>query len=352
MRKRIWLAFVVIAVACVLLLFKATQHRETALPEQRATPTDQSPGRSEPQKAVQRRQRQEPSRATAVPPDAAAPAAASAATPGDSNAVAAQMLASWQAPIEFYGKALDENSNAVAGAKVTFHWVEAPKPDGNRSSTTESDANGLFSLQGARGPSLTVSVSKEGYYTSRQGLPVFRYGLFQDGNFSPDPRNPVIFNLRKQGKRESLITSAFPAGMGQIAQLHHDGTPVELDLSKGTQVPAGSGQLKLEFWRAVTNRNANIFDWKCQLTVPGGGLVETPEEFAFQAPESGYQPLVVIDMPATSQDWKGDIRTKYYIQLPDGRYGRIDFYFLAFNGVFAVQAAVNPTGSRNLEPSS
>ena len=35
--------------------------------------------------------------------------------------------------------------------------------------------------------------------------------------------------------------------MGQIAQLHHDGTPVELDLFKGAQVPAGSGQLKLGF---------------------------------------------------------------------------------------------------------
>jgi hypothetical protein len=161
--------------------------------------------------------------------------------------------------------------------------------------------------------------------------------------------NPVIFMLHEKGRGESLITSAFPSGMGEIAQLHHDGTPVELDLFNGTQVPAGGGQLKLEFWRAITNQNANVFDWKCQLAVAGGGLVETPEEFAFQAPEGGYQTPVVIDMLATNENWRGEIRRKYYLRLPDGKYGRIDFYLLPYNGAFTVQSAINPTGSRNLE---
>ena len=96
--------------------------------------------------------------------------------------------------------------------------------------------------------------------------------------------------------------------------------------------------------------NIQPFNWKLQLSALGGGLVETDEEFDFQAPESGYQPSIVIDMPATNQNWQGEVRSKYYIQLPDGKYGRIDFYLLPRNGVFTVQTVINPTGSRNLEP--
>jgi hypothetical protein len=279
-------------------------------------------------------------------PSAVAAAAVQRGSPEEINGRQQRALADWQRPIEFYGRVVDENTNLVAGANITFGWSELPTQEAARKTTTISDANGLFSLHGERGPALDVWVGKEGYYASHGG----QWGFSYLNGFSSDPMNPVVFFLRKKGKGESLITSSFPSGMGQIAQLHHDGTPVELDLFNGAQVPAGSGQLKLEFWRDITNQNAKIFDWKCQLAVPGGGLVETPEEFAFQAPEGGYQSPLMIDMPATNENWQGEIRSKYYLQLPDGKYGRIDFYFLPYNGVFTVQSAINPTGSRNLEP--
>jgi hypothetical protein len=344
MRKSIWIACVVVLAVCLLLVFKTKQHQRSALPEQGEALTNQ-PSQPERQKIVENHQAPNTSQPPSLPPPAMPIVQVLATT----NSVGAKRLALWQAPIEFYGKVVDENSNAVAGAQVTFHWTEIPTELGNRTSSTASDADGLFSLHGQHGPDLIVTVSKEGYYVPHRGQWGFHYALSSD-ILSPDPHNPVVFVLRKKGRGESLITSSFPSGMGQIAQLHHDGTPVELDLFNGTQVPAGSGQLKLEFWRAITNQSANIFDWKCRLTVPGGGLVETPEEFAFQAPEGGYQSPVVIDMPVTNENWQGEIRSKYYLQLPDGKYGRIDFYFLPYNGVFTVQSAINPTGSRNLEP--
>ena len=52
----------------------------------------------------------------------------------------------------------------------------------------------------------------------------------------------------------------------------------------------------------------------------------------------------------TNQGRQGEVRNKYYIHLPDGKYGRIDFYLLPYNGVFTVQSVINQTGSRNLEP--
>jgi len=264
------------------------------------------------------------------------------------EAFSQQAIAPWYTPIEFYGKVIDENSNPVAGVSVQFRWATQTEDVAATTATTESDTDGLFSLQGKRGRSLTVSVSKEGYYNSRKDKTGFLYALGLD-IYSPSLLNPVIFHLRKKGKGKSLITTDFP-GFARYAQLHHDGTPVEIDLFKGTQVPAGSGQLKLEFWRDISNMNIQPFNWKLQLSALGGGLVETDEEFDFQAPESGYQPSIVIDMPATNQNWQGEVRSKYYIQLPDGKYGRIDFYLLPRNGVFTVQTVINPTGSRNLEP--
>jgi len=100
---------------------------------------------------------------------------------------------------------------------------------------------------------------------------------------------------------------------------------------------------------SFSNSKANIYDWKLQLSVPGSLLVETPEEFPFQAPESGYQPTVVVDMPATNQPRQCEIRTEYYVQLPDGKCGQISFYLLPRNWVFTVQSTINPSGSRNLE---
>jgi hypothetical protein len=343
MRKRIWIPLVVVLAVCLLLLFRTKQPQRSATPQPGETPTNQ-PSQSEQPKAVENRQASNTARTTAVPPVAVAPAVHVAT----SNSEAAAILAAWQAPIEFYGKVVDGNSNAIAGVNIHFNWSELPAKNGERTADAQSDADGLFALNGKRGASLTVSFSKQGYYSSGRGEQTFSYALPKA--ISPDPLNPVIFKLRKKGNGESLITSSFPSGMGQIAQLHHDGTPVELDLFKGAQVPAGSGQLKLEFWRDLSNGNENIYDWKLQLSVLGGGLIGTDEEFAFEAPKNGYQPSVVIDMPATNQNWLGEVRSKYYIQLPNGNYGRIDFYLLSFNGVFTVQSVVNPTGSQNLEP--
>ena len=344
MRPRILIFCGLVLAVCVwFLLRRAPEPPKTEAPEVQAPLTNQPLANQPASPPAKVAAAQNP---TSGPPPAFAADAVRRGSPEGIKEVQQRALADWQRPIEFYGRVVDENTNPVAGASITFGWSELPTQEAARKTTTMSGANGLFSLHGERGPALDVWVGKEGYYASHRG----QWGFSYLNGFLSDPMNPVVFVLRKKGKGESLITSSFPTGMGQIAQLHHDGTPVELDLFNGTQVPSGSGQLKLEFWRAITNQNANIFDWKCQLTVPSGGLVETPEEFAFQAPEGGYQSPVVIDMLATNENWRGEIRSKYYLQLPDGKYGRIDFYFLPYNGAFTVQSAINPTGSRNLEP--
>ncbi len=253
----------------------------------------------------------------------------------------------WRTPIEFYGRVVDESNSVIADAQVDFECNDL-SPSGTSPYHTKSDSNGSFSIKDIKGKLLGVNVSKEGYYAYDSYGQFFNYAG-ENQNFVPDAGNPVVFRLRKKGKGELLMITDYP-GFAHIAQLKHDGTPVELDLLKSVQVPAGSGQLKLELWRDFSDRSAKVFDWKLQISVPNGGLVQTEEQFAFEAPENGYQPSIVMDMSTNNPNWQGTVKSKYYLQLPDGKYGRIDFDFLPYNGVFTIKSWINPSGSRNLEP--
>jgi hypothetical protein len=252
----------------------------------------------------------------------------------------------WRTPIEFYGKVVDEKDNPVPGVLVSFGCNDTSLT-GTSTYKSESNQNGLFSLRNVKGKLLVVSLSKEGYYSSKSNPPHFFYSG-ERVNFVPDPKNPVIFHLHKAGRYEPLIATDFP-GFAKYAQLKRDGSPVEIDLIKGTIVPSGTGNLKLEFWADLGEKVRREFDWKCRLTVPGGGIVETDKEFAFEAPEDGYAPSVEILMNNLEASWESDARRKYFIHFPDGEFGRIDFYILANNGVYMIKSFINPSGSRNLE---
>ena len=264
------------------------------------------------------------------------------------NPVAAIRLALWQAPIEFYGKVVDENSNAVAGTKIGFHWVEIPTEEGNRTSTTESDAAGLFSLHGQRGPSLTVWFSKEGYYSSRGGQMSFNYASGPD-ILSPDPQNPVVFCLRKKGTPEPLMRLAGAMIGPRQYRLDTKDTPTDISFYTGKRTPQGAGQFRVAYGMDVPpDPKQWQFDWRCQVTVPGGGLQATTEEFPFTAPEEGYQETIEID--SNTNAWSDRLEQTYYIHLSDGKYGRIILSLVCSSKpFFGVEALINPSGSRSLE---
>lgn len=265
---------------------------------------------------------------------------------GHSNAAYEKIIANWQAPIEFYGKVVDENSNAVAGARVSFYWFEEPTENGNRSATTQSDAAGLFLLQGARGPTLAVSVSKDGYYSSQEREhPVFRYGSFAGDDFSPDPRNPVVFHLKKKSASEPLVK------WKHNYRIPLDGTAFEINLSTGEPAKAGMGDITIQCPTENPKEAGQKYNWHCRVAMLNGGVVRTDEEFPFLAPETGYTPAIEIDMPADAKEWADEARFKFYYHLADGRYGRISFSMIAHGQHFCIIDAIqNPSGSRNLEP--
>jgi hypothetical protein len=267
------------------------------------------------------------------------------------NPYGARLLESWQTRIEFYGMVVDENTNSIAGANVQFAWIETPSEAGEKSATTESDAEGRFSLQGKRGASLTVTVNKAGYY-ALHGQKTFHYAVL--GNFVPSFLNPVVFKLRKKRHAEPLIHIG---GIGLHAKrdylLSAEGKPTCVSLLTGQLMPSEQGDLEVAFQAGPpVETYPSRITWKCQVTVPSGGLIQTDEEFPFFAPEGGYRTSEAWNI--TTTNWTDTVNQQYYVKLRNGNYGRINLRVIGVpsRAYFRMESYVNPSGSRNLEPAN
>src|SRR5580698_1343256 len=82
----------------------------------------------------------------------------------------AQLRTPENVPIAFYGKVVDQNSQPVSGAKVTFDFTVSHMME-ERAETTpmtlETDQNGVFALTGVTGYCIDkLSIQKDGYELS------------------------------------------------------------------------------------------------------------------------------------------------------------------------------------------
>jgi len=154
--------------------------------------------------------------------------------------------------------------------------------------------------------------------------------------------------LRKKGVGVDLITSHY--GMkdyfGIPAAL--DGTPVQVDL---LERKTGQGQMtisqikpELKNWKQATN-------WVFKMEIPDGGFIGENDEFPFEAPAEGYQPTIEFDFQQDQPDWTTDIRTNYYIKFGNPpHYGWLKLDTSIMMEGARLTYAINPDGSRNLEP--
>jgi hypothetical protein len=166
----------------------------------------------------------------------------------------------------------------------------------------------------------------------------------ENENFVPDVNNPVIYHLRKKGESEPLVL------LKQNHRVARDGTPLELDLLHGRPVP--QADLKVQCWTSDQGKKSGEkYDWTCVISLPGGGLLESTNEFDFTAPEVGYRPSYQIQMLASEPDgWRNDVEKKLFFKTGNGLYGRMTFAMIAGGDHFCmIQSYINPSGSRNLE---
>lgn len=256
----------------------------------------------------------------------------------------------WRTPIEFYGMVVDEQNNPVSGAQIEFDANDT-SVEGTSFYHTDSDANGHFSIKNIEGKVLGVKVNKEGYYsyTPPVGL-TFWYAGGEVQTFIPDVANPVVFRLKKKGVAERLI-HIHAHGNLEGLKTPKDGSPIGVSLTTGGQVNE-QGDLVVQCWvDDKVKLPGKDYNWKCQVSVPGGGILLRTNDLEFQAPTSGYQPSDVIDMPASlGNQWSSDAKRNYFVRLANGNYARINFEMIVGgNEFFQLESFLNPNGSRNLE---
>jgi hypothetical protein len=250
----------------------------------------------------------------------------------------------WRTPIAFYGKVVDENDQPVPNAQIDFACNDL-SAEGTSSYRATSDDQGLFSISGIQGKLLTAKVSKAGYYTSKRDNASFYYAG-QNENFVPDLSQPILFHLRKVGMTEPLMAMA-----GSTA-VPKDGSPVGVSLTRAKITPPNEAELVVQCWTDDEGkRRGEKYNWRCQITVPGGGIQEYDGEFPFLAPESGYQLSAELNMPANLQgEWRDKAARNYFLRLGSGNYARIQFEMIPYGEhFFLIESYVNPSGSRNLE---
>jgi hypothetical protein len=254
-------------------------------------------------------------------------------------------LADWKTPISFYGRAVDQDMHSVPGASVRFEWTDL-SPKGTSTRQTTADANGFFSLANAEGKNLGVYISKAGYVVAKKSKArAFEFGDPSEPNFyEPDAKNPVLFVLRKTGQGVPLVRRSVEV------VLPRDGSSQAIDLATGRIQT--DGNLSVQSWKPWPPRPASPpYDWKIQLTMSGGGFIEAPEEFAFEAPETGYSPIFeLIEKSENVGAWKVSADQSLYFKLdkPD-RYGRMKIRTDGNSRYVFIDYFFNPSGSRNLE---
>lgn len=261
------------------------------------------------------------------------------------------LLAAFATPINFYGKVVDDSGQPVAGATIKFGVADI-QIDGGSYYHEISDSAGLFALRGKRGLSVAVWVSKEGYYATGSSRGTnFVYGGVRGANSPANPTfdKPAIFVLRKAGQGASLVH--LPRKSIKVPK---DGSPVGIDLSNGQVVAGGGGHIRIEVWTAnqgMDPNKAQRYDWEMRLSVPDGGLVERTDEYAFEAPETGYVPSFEAGMQKGDQGWRDGFQKEFFAKLGNGQYARFYFRLLTRGDHFIVlDTYLNPMpGNRNLE---
>lgn len=252
---------------------------------------------------------------------------------------------------DFYGRVIDQHGQPIVGVDVKF-MINPSMDSGEKSETTQTDANGLFQFTGIRGESLSIALTKPGYQIEGHGL-----GL--EGRNGPEtsPDKRRVYTMWK-------LRGAEPMVHGEINSrtINPDGRPFTIDFVKRQIVEGtnGSGDIIVQIQRPPEITPRQKYDWSFTMTAIDGGFIEvTNDDYLNEAPESGYQPQYLMARHATDvlnySTWSlyHTDRT-FFVKSHDGHvYGH--FHISELEPAYRDKAAlkiefyVNPAGSRNLE---
>jgi len=212
--------------------------------------------------------------------------------------------------------------------------------------TLESDKSGNFSVTNIFGNSIEfASMEKEGYKLSPKQ--VKSSYLYYPTVVRIEPDKPEIFHMWKKAGEESLISSAWHG------KLICDGTLRTYDLLSGK--PTKEGILQITCTRKpldLVPREHKPYDYELKISVIGGGIQKTDDEFTYLAPEGGYLQSLTLGAKAGDPKWIGNVKQEFYIKTSEGHYGRLSVdWYAEFTSPTHLEwdCTINPSGSRNLE---
>jgi len=256
------------------------------------------------------------------------------------------------APIEFYGQVLDQESNPVPDVTIDVAisqtYMESPTNLAFIPKTfhleKETGADGRFEITGETGDGFDIeSIKKTDYELSPRTSLTFTPTV---GNFE----NPTIFKMWKTGEKAQLVSGS------KFWGIIPDGRIYTIDLLQGTKVESANavGDLRLAVSRPAGVSRQDHYDWSFQIIPIDGGIIETEDDFMYEAPANGYAPKYDFHLNTTDTNWAYRVKKDFFIKTRAGNnYGRINVEVFAHYqnaGVFNVGWTVNPNGSQNLQP--
>ena len=243
----------------------------------------------------------------------------------------------YRTPIQFYGKVIDEKQQPVSNVNVTFEWWNVDKQNAVKRET-QSDAQGNFSLENAQSKTLTVRIKKEGYYIDHPNNQIqFEYVDRTEKDFYiPDPSNPVIFRVRKEGQTEDLIFRE---------------QQINLNDSNQADFKISNFDLKPEInFEIIENYPDSKKIWSAKLSLPEGGIQINTNYFPLLAPQDNYIPEIIINRESPKPPgWPAIYQGGSFFVKIKNNYGRMELKMIPGKNKFYVESYFNPSGSPNLE---
>lgn len=259
-----------------------------------------------------------------------------------------QHIEAQNVPIEFYGKAIDENGNPLSGVKVSVkvrHWkVTTPIAFGAEGQMIpvekETGQDGDFQINGVTGDGFDVeSLGKIGYELEP--------GQHSYGAAGGSIESPVVFKMWATNIHEQLISGK------NSFHIEPDGRPYVIDLTKGSIAEAGKGDLKIWVKRPAQIALGQKYDWSCEVDAINGGLLQEDNlnSSMYSAPTNGYISAFQFEQKIESGWGDSTGLKRFFVRLNNGQvYGRITIELIAYYndripGMIRLQYALNPSGS-------
>lgn len=251
-------------------------------------------------------------------------------------------------PIDFWGRAVDQDGKGVEGATVTFRLRRGDVSLGRGTEDTleaVSDAGGRFSFIGLEGFRISlVNVEKEGYrLASRQNLSL----SYTRGNAAAiSSENPRQYVLIETVNEASLFYAKYTLFS------KWDGEPLFLDLEKGI-IDAGPSDLTIVATRQSAEHNR--YDWEFSVASGNGGGIALAEPGSppTVAPVNGYQSEWSIGYMHDDAGYRGGGGWDFFVKMANGNYARVQLTAYIderrTNANLIFRVFINESGGRVLE---